>query len=165
MHLEALTSSTKKLWSELKNFPEFVLGGGTALALQIGHRIWGARITFLTYRFPAIADPVELQGIRLFSILDIAATKAYALGRRATLKDYVDLYFIVQEKHCSLKDIVGAANRRYGSFFDPRLFFEQLIYLKDVSEEKIRFLKQAVSKDEVEKFFEAEISKFSLEDG
>ena len=129
MHPEALTSDTKKLWPELKHFPDFVLAGGTALALQSGHRtsvdfdffsereiepglltkvegvfkraavttvlntpeqltvrVDGTNLTFLTYRFPPIDDPIVYEGVRLFTVPDIAATKAYALGRRATLK-------------------------------------------------------------------------------
>lgn len=39
MHLEALTSDTRKIWPKLNYFSDFCLAGGTALALQIGHRI------------------------------------------------------------------------------------------------------------------------------
>lgn len=39
MHLEAITLEQKTIFDKLKNFPEYYLAGGTALALQIGHRI------------------------------------------------------------------------------------------------------------------------------
>jgi len=39
MHLEVLKSKQKEIFFKLKNFPEFYLTGGTALALQIKHRI------------------------------------------------------------------------------------------------------------------------------
>jgi len=39
MHPEALGGEGKKLFPLLKNFPEFYLAGGTALALQISHRL------------------------------------------------------------------------------------------------------------------------------
>ena len=38
MHVEAITSKQKKIFDKLNKFPEFYLVGGTALALQIGHR-------------------------------------------------------------------------------------------------------------------------------
>ncbi|MFH1427970.1 MAG: nucleotidyl transferase AbiEii/AbiGii toxin family protein [Patescibacteria group bacterium] len=38
MHLEAITLERKKVFDKLNKFPEFYLAGGTALALQIGHR-------------------------------------------------------------------------------------------------------------------------------
>ena len=39
MFLEAIKSEQKKIFEKLKYFPGFYLAGGTALALQIGHRI------------------------------------------------------------------------------------------------------------------------------
>ena len=39
MHLAAIKSEQKEIFNKLKHFPEFYLVGGTALALQIGHRI------------------------------------------------------------------------------------------------------------------------------
>ena len=35
--------------------------------------------------------------IRLPELIDLAAMKAYALGRRSKWKDYVDLYFILKD--------------------------------------------------------------------
>jgi len=71
--------------------------------------------------------------------------KAYALGRRATLNDYVDLYFVLKEKAGSLEQIIASGERKYGREFDPRLFLEQLIYLKDVEKIEIRFLKERLT--------------------
>src|SRR5437868_7015023 len=39
MHPEALTSKGKELFPLLSDFRDFYLAGGTALALQIGHRV------------------------------------------------------------------------------------------------------------------------------
>lgn len=39
MFLKTLKLEQKKVFEKLKHFPEFYLAGGTALALQIGHRI------------------------------------------------------------------------------------------------------------------------------
>ena len=39
MHLEALTEIGSKLFPKLSQFGSFYMVGGTALALQIGHRI------------------------------------------------------------------------------------------------------------------------------
>lgn len=92
----------------------------------------------------------------------IAVMKAYALGRRATYKDYVDLYFILREGHTSLTSIIRTTKRIYGDEFGVRLFLEQLVYLKDVREEAIRFLKKPPTKTEIEKFFRQEIKKMKL---
>ena len=39
MHLEALSPKGKEIFSYLRHFKKFCLAGGTALALQIGHRV------------------------------------------------------------------------------------------------------------------------------
>ena len=42
MRIETLTENTKKIWDKIQNFKnvsDFYLAGGTALALQMGHRI------------------------------------------------------------------------------------------------------------------------------
>jgi len=88
--------------------------------------------------------------------------KAYALGRRATLNDYVDLYFVLKEEVASLEQIIASGKQKYGREFDPRLFLEQLIYLKDVEKIEIRFLKERLIIPEIEKFFEGEVKKIKL---
>jgi len=119
-------------------------------------------ISFIKYPFPVISKFIEHQGIKILPPLEIAAMKAYALGRRATLKDYVDLYFILKGKINFLKEIITFCEKKYGSEFDPRLFLEQLIHLKDVEKIEIQFLKEKVSIPEMEKFFEGEVKKIKF---
>lgn len=57
----------------------------------------GVKLTFFQYEFDV--KPVsDFQGVvKQPSLLDLAAMKAYALGRRSKWKDYVDLYFLLKE--------------------------------------------------------------------
>jgi len=119
-------------------------------------------VSFIQYPFPVISQSIDYQGIRILPPLEIAAMKAYALGRRATLNDYVDLYFVLKEEVASLEQIIASGKRKYGREFDPRLFLEQLIYLKDVEKIEIRFLKERLTIPEIEKFFEGEVKKIKL---
>ncbi|MEK7146916.1 MAG: nucleotidyl transferase AbiEii/AbiGii toxin family protein, partial [Patescibacteria group bacterium] len=131
LHLEALTPHAQNLFSNLSVFSDFYLAGGTALALQIGHRISydfdlfsekpiqktllvkieklfksnkiiisvnnkdeltvyleETKLTFLHYPFPIIKPLIFENNIALLSVPEIAATKAYTIGRRATYRDY-----------------------------------------------------------------------------
>ncbi len=205
MHEGVLTKQGKEIYSKLNRFKAFYLAGGTALALQIGHRISvdfdlfsdkkipknllaetkkifsgqtiipsvnnadeltvfinGIKITFLKYPFPAIKSFVEYKGIKLLSIAELAATKAYTVGRRGSFKDYIDLYFLIVEKHVSLQGIIKLAEKKYDTDFNGRLFLEQLIYLEDITDLNIHFLKKPVSKKQIRKFFEMQIEKFKL---
>lgn len=205
MHPEALPDKGKRLLVYLKQFKGFHLAGGTAAALQIGHRISvdfnlfsekeisrnllthakkiftgirvttsvnnsdeltlfaeDTKITFLYYPFPTIKPCVRYEGITVLSLKELAATKAYAIGRRGSFKDYVDLYYLLTEKHTSINEILSIAERKYRNNFNSRLFLEQLIYLEDVTDTDIIFLKKRVNKKMIKAFFENEIKKLQF---
>lgn len=205
MHPEVLTKPAARLIGSLGNFSGFYLAGGTALALQIGHRVSvdfdlfcddeisrtllqrvrreyaestlsplvndageltvlvdGVKITFLTYPFPAREPFVMYEGVWLMSVQEIAATKAYTIGRRGSYKDYVDLYFVLAEGHASLPALINKAEEKFGEDFNSRLFLEQLVFLKDIRDAEIQFLKAAVTPTEIVAFFEKEIRTVPL---
>jgi len=205
MNPEAISSKRQKIFQKLKNFPQFYLAGGTALALQIGHRmsddfdlfseknipaellekieelfkeatidiiinhseqlsliIDQTKVDFVKYPFPLILNLIEYEEVKIIKISEIAATKAYTIGRRATYKDYIDLYFILFEKHSSLSQIIKISQEKFKEHFDTRLFLEQLVYLEDIQEEPIQFLKKKVGKKELEDFFQKEIKRIKL---
>lgn len=89
------------------------------------------KVTF--FQFPFTIEPsVSYESyLRLPSLLDLAAMKAYALGRRSKWKDYVDLYFILSN-HFSIDDISTHASELFGELFSEKLFRSQLCYFDDV---------------------------------
>ena len=68
---------------------------------------------------------------RLPSLLQLAAMKAYALGRRSKWKDYVDLYFLLRD-HFKIADISTAANQLFGELYSEKMFRTQLCYFHDI---------------------------------
>jgi hypothetical protein len=202
MHTEALTEEALKLFPALTAFDDFYLAGGTALALQIGHRlsidfdlfhdsqidrvllakvktvfsdtrvepvinnpdelttfVGSVKMTFLSYPFPLVEQLVSVGGLRMLSIREIGATKAYTIGRRGTFKDYVDLYFIIAEHHASLEEIIAMAERKFGSEFNSRLFTEQLLFMDDVHDHHIDFFKLPVAPEGITAFFREKIKE------
>lgn len=105
---------------------------------------------------------ISENNIFFLSIKEIAATKAYTIGRRGSYKDYVDLYFVLKDQHASLKEIIEIAEKKYGADFNGRLFLEQLVYLEDIQDTEILFLKEHVTKNQIGEFFVQKIqeSKF-----
>ncbi len=88
------------------------------------------KLTFLHYPYN-IPHPLSLNNIiTLPSLLDLAAMKAFALGKRAKWKDYVDLYFTLQ-KH-SLKDLTHRTKQLFKNEFNEKLFRAQLAYFDDI---------------------------------
>jgi hypothetical protein len=110
------------------------------------------------YPYPVISDFKEYEGVKILSALEIAAMKAYVLGRRSALKDYIDLYFFIKLDK-GLIDIMNFCDKKHGSQFNRKLFLEQLIYLDDVEDMEIQFLKERVDKRQLEVFFKKEVRK------
>lgn len=205
MHPEVLDQKNKEFFAKLANFLEFYLAGGTALALQVGHRVSvdfdlfsekeipkglvvkvkqvfsgepvavsvnnpdeltvfvsDTKVSFIHYPFPRILDLVHYEGVSLLHANEIAASKAYTIGRRGSYKDYIDLYFTIFENYASLQEIMKLAERKYQIEFNARLFLEQLIYLEDIGDTSIIFTKNEISKEDVKRFFEGEIQKMEL---
>jgi hypothetical protein len=57
------------------------------------------KFTFLKYPSPTFNPFVIYEQVPLLSVRQIAATKAYTIGRRGAYKDYIELYFILYEQH------------------------------------------------------------------
>lgn len=102
--------------------------------------IQGVRFTFFQYPFLVRASESFDGVIKLPDLLTLAAMKAYALGRRAKWKDYVDLYFVMEKYH-GIDKIVKTAKHIFGKEFNEKLFRSQLAYFKDIDySEKIIYM-------------------------
>ncbi len=195
-----LSKNQLSVAKELSRFSnDFYLAGGTAIALQIGHRksidfdlftedaidsqkilqnlesdkldrilvnstdeltcIYDqVKITFLRYPFNFDAE-IELDFFRTPSLINLAAMKAYTLGRRSKWKDYVDLYFLL--KTFTLEQIEEQAEKKFGKLFSKRLFREQLVYFDDIDyTEKVEYIiENAPSDSDVQNKLASIVSK------
>ena len=89
------------------------------------------KMTFFQYPY-TVEHPEMLNNfITMPSLLSLSAMKAFALGRRAKWKDYVDLYFILKDYY-SVKDIVKETDRIFGQEFNEKLLRLQLAFHKDI---------------------------------
>ncbi len=186
-------------------FKAFYLVGGTALALQIGHRlsadfdffserelprdliekvkrvfadarinttyrsaeqlnllINGVKTTFLYYPYPVKTRFKKRDGVLIASIYELAAMKAFAIGKRLSYKDYVDWYFLLKEKHVELEKVIKLAKKKFGGDFNARLFLGQLVSMAEISVSKIDFLRDSVDFKRIEKFLEKTVRGFKL---
>jgi hypothetical protein len=107
---------------------------------QLHFYINEVKITFFNYPYP-VEHPVKLdKTISMPSLLSLAAMKAFALGRRAKWKDYVDLYFLFNQSF-SIEEITIEAKKIFDTQFSEKLFREQLAFHKDIDyREEVEFL-------------------------
>lgn len=89
------------------------------------------KVTFFQYPFHIEPSTKFEDYFRLPSLLQLAAMKAYALGRRSKWKDYVDLYFLLH-KHFTLTDISAEATRIFGELYSEKMFRSQLCFFDDI---------------------------------
>lgn len=116
------------------------------------------KVTFFQYPFQIKAVNVFDNIIRLPELLDLAAMKAYALGRRSKWKDYVDLYLLLKEKF-TIEEISQRATTVFGNLFSDKLFRSQLSYFEDIDyNEEVDYLIENPPSNEEIKAFLIEVS-------
>jgi hypothetical protein len=208
MHLEILDEEREAIFKKLAAFRSAgYLAGGTALALQIGHRtsydfdIFCAKeiplnfpagiekefsiketlinnpdeftfltdsdikISFIFYPFDLKAHLIRNESLPLdiLSPLGVALSKAYALNRRNSWRDYLDLYVLLKRQIVSLGNVVKEARKSYGEIFNEKLFLAQLVYTEDISPrevEETQLFSEKVGVSDVKKFFQKEIDAY-----
>jgi Nucleotidyl transferase AbiEii toxin, Type IV TA system len=80
----------------------------------------------------AVAPPERVQGPQFLvaSMLDLAATKASVLQKRAQAKDYVDMDALINAG-VLLANALGAGRALYGAVFEPQITLKALTYFGD----------------------------------
>lgn len=119
---------------------------------QLHLLINNVKFTFFNYPY-SVLHPVTVDSIiTIPSLLSLAAMKAFALGRRAKWKDYVNLYFILHDYY-TIEEIALEANNIFKQQFSEKLFREQLAFHKDIDySELVEFLVQPIDEDEIKSF-------------
>lgn len=119
---------------------------------QLHMLINNVKITFFSYPF-SVLHPIKIESyISIPSLLSLAAMKAFALGRRAKWKDYVDLYFIINYYY-SIREICSEAEKIFKQQFSGKLFRQQLAFHKDIDyTEPVEYLVQPVPDIEIKNF-------------
>jgi len=205
LFLDQLSNERQTAFKKLAAFaPPFVLAGGTAIMLQIGHRksfdfdcfcesetlpanllrkirrVLGnliivrrkttelitlvtpeqVEITFVCHPYKPLREPIKTSGIPLFHLDDLAANKAYTLGRRPAWRDYVDLFFFMKQKIYSIEKVVALAEKKFGGEFNSKLFCQQLTYFDDVTIVETEFLKKSYTIKEIQKFLADQVRTY-----
>lgn len=119
---------------------------------QMNLTINEVKITFFEYPFKVNLQARFETNIKLPSLIDLAAMKAYALGRRSKWKDYVDLFFLIRDFY-SIDEIAERAEEIFGELFSNKLFRAQLSYFEDIDyAEEVDYLVTAPTNDEIKDF-------------
>jgi hypothetical protein len=107
---------------------------------QIHFIINNVKLTFFQFPFEINAEIKYNNIFRIPDLLTLGAMKAFALGDRNKWKDYVDLYFILNQ-NITTQEISLKAKELFSDSFNPLLFLKQLSYFKDMNyEEQVEYM-------------------------
>lgn len=121
---------------------------------QLNLIINGIKYTFFYFEYPTVDRFIHYKNVPLLSLRELAAMKAFSIGKRLSYKDYVDWYFLLKEKYVRLPDVIRLAKKKFGGDFNDRLFLGQLVSLDDVPTQKIDFLRGEVDREIIKAFLE-----------
>ena len=93
------------------------------------------KIDFGQYPFSLIERPKRFGRLQVETLHDIAVDKAHTISVRPRLRDFVDLYFIFQEKNeWKLKNLLQKAFEKFGIKVDPLQLGENLFQVKNLED-------------------------------
>ena len=198
---QTIEPGTLQLLKQLQNLSilkESRLVGGTALALQLGHRksvdldlfgtidaiseelrvglsdahsltvvkeskniniylIDGIKVDIVNYKYDWIDKPKKEENITLAGIKDIAAMKIAAVVGRGTKKDFIDLFFLLQQY--SLQEILQLYLQKYpdGSLF---IALKSLTYFEDAETDPMPVMFEKVNWNDVKARIKQAVASF-----
>ncbi len=197
----AISEKTLALLSDLmaaKELNDFKLAGGTALAVQLGHRlsidldffidkplderslrvfldqkyqiqiasissnsisglVSGVKVDFIAHQYKQLNESVVMEGIRIYSLQDIAAMKINALCNRGSKKDFYDVYSLM--KSYSIEQMFSLFAQKYNQT-DNIMVAKSLLYFEDAElEPDPKLIGENASWPEVKKTIAVNVKK------
>jgi predicted nucleotidyltransferase component of viral defense system len=90
------------------------------------------KLDFNYYPFPRIEKGKKYHQLTIDSLEDIAANKVHTIFMKPRSRDYVDLYFIMQNTAFSLPQIIKNAKAKFDWHIDSMTLASQLMRVKDL---------------------------------
>lgn len=119
------------------------------------------RISFFGYRYNVIDDFIPYKNIYLAGLKDIAAMKLEAISGRGSRKDFVDIYFLLQQ--FSLDEIFEFHLKKYGSGLSNRYHhLKSLIYFVDAEEESMPLMILPLKWKDVKIFITGKVRQYNI---
>ena len=208
MHLKCLTPAAHKTLEVIAPVAVargFVLAGGTAVALHLGHRMSsdfdfftmrhfrpdglhhalnglkletkvlqeepgtltvsadGIKVSFFYYPYALSETMSTLHGAPVAGLIDIASMKLMAMMQRGAKRDYVDLYWILQDVPFS-KVAENLVNRYGGNRVNPLVIGKALVFFQDAdSDPDPKYLGKRTAWGKIKKYFTDHVKQFVLD--
>jgi len=117
----------------------------------------GIKVDVVSYPYPWLDPVVDLENIRMASLRDISAMKIAAITNRGSRKDFVDLYFLLDQ--FSLNEILANYKARINDG-NEWMALRSLVYFEDAELQPMPEVFQDLSWDAVKRRISAAVKEF-----
>jgi predicted nucleotidyltransferase component of viral defense system len=121
----------------------------------------GVKLQFLEYPYRLI-EPLEDWGaIKLSSVVDIACTKLQTIGMRGSKKDFVDLYFILEQM--SLASLFELMSKKYTEVNYSQIhILKSLVFFEDAEQQPMPRMHKKVDWDLIKQRMNDEVKQIKF---
>ena len=150
-------------WLEKYLQHKYAFRGDFREGFSLKGEVNGVKLDFIRHDYPDVESRIQDDGIRLYSLKDIAAMKLSAIADNGTrLKDFIDVAYL--SEYLSLKEMLTAFGTKYPqtnpyravkglSYYDDIRFTERIDLLgKDFKWEDITARLSAMTREENKRF-------------
>jgi hypothetical protein len=108
----------------------------------------GVKLQFLLYPYRVLQPLVTWNGTRISSVIDIACTKLQTVGMRGSRKDFIDIYFLLNQ--ISLAKLLSYTKEKYAeSDYSELHILKSLVYFEDAESQPMPRMHQSVSWEKI----------------
>ncbi|MGC4235444.1 MAG: nucleotidyl transferase AbiEii/AbiGii toxin family protein [Niabella sp.] len=112
-----------------RDFTDYIYRGSNKYMLFCN--IGNVKTDIVHHPFALLAPLEATEGIRMFSVQDVAAMKLFAICKRGTRKDFYDVWVLL--KYFSKDELMALFIKKYGE--DKVIFLEKsILYFEDADE-------------------------------
>lgn len=119
-------------------------------------------LSLFQYEYPLVKPLVNIGGVPVASLVDIAAMKMIAVAHRPVKRDYIDVFYLLRA--FSLDQMFRFVQKKYSNF---NLYYclRALTYFEDIKEEgkrKIKVFDKSFSWEKAKKKIFEEVKRYQL---
>lgn len=121
----------------------------------------GIRLSCFYYPYQLLKKPINIDGVLVASLNDLAAMKLVAVSQRGKQRDFIDIYYLIQQY--GLPRLLNITQQKY-SEFDVYNGLRGLLYFNDAEQSKdisrIRIFDKKLTWSKVKKYIFNQVKNF-----
>jgi hypothetical protein len=123
----------------------------------------GVKVSFFHYPYAFLEATSMLHGIQISGLIDIASMKLMARMQRGAKRDYIDLYWILQDIPFS-KIVANMINRYGANRVNPLVIGKALVFFQDAdADPDPAYLGKHMAWTKIKKYFIGHVQQFVLD--